>query len=29
MENLTLCPRTVAEVEAVMSGAPWPPAGKQ
>ena len=25
MENLTLCPRTVAEVEAVMRGAPWPP----
>lgn len=24
-ENLTVCPRTVAEVEAVMAGAPWPP----
>ncbi len=24
--NLTLCPRTVAEVEAVMAGGPWPPA---
>ena len=24
-ENLTHCPRTVADVEAVMSGAPWPP----
>lgn len=24
--NFTLCPRTVAEVEAVMSGGPWPPA---
>ena len=29
MENLTLCPRTVAEVEAVMAGAPWPPADKE
>ena len=28
MENLTLCPRTVAEVEAVMRGAPWPPEDK-
>jgi len=25
VENLTLCPRTVAEVEAVMAGGPWPP----
>ena len=24
--NFTLCPRTVAEVEAVMAGGPWPPA---
>jgi len=24
MENFTVCPRTVAEVEAVMAGAPWP-----
>ena len=24
--NLTTCPRTVAEVEGVMTGAPWPPA---
>lgn len=24
--NLTLCPRTVAEVESVMAGGPWPPA---
>ena len=24
MESLTLCPRTVAEVEAVMRGATWP-----
>ena len=23
--NYTLCPRTVAEVEGVMAGAPWPP----
>ena len=28
MENLTLCPRTVADVEAVMRGAPWPPEDK-
>ena len=25
-ENLTLCPRTVAEVEAVMRNGEWPPA---
>jgi Xaa-Pro dipeptidase len=25
IENMTRCPRTVAEVEAVMAGAPWPP----
>lgn len=24
--NLTLCPRTIEEVESVMSGGPWPPA---
>jgi Xaa-Pro dipeptidase len=24
-ENLTICPRTVEEVEAVMNGAKWPP----
>jgi hypothetical protein len=24
--NFTLCPRTVAEVESVMAGGPWPPA---
>jgi Xaa-Pro dipeptidase len=23
--NFTLCPRTVAEVESVMAGGPWPP----
>lgn len=27
MENLTLCPRSAKEVEAVMAGAPWPPPG--
>ena len=26
VENLTLCPRTVDEVEAVLSGGAWPPA---
>jgi Xaa-Pro dipeptidase len=26
-ENLTTCPRTVNEVESVMSGGPWPPLG--
>jgi len=26
VENLTLCPRTVAEVEAVLAGGAWPPA---
>ena len=26
VENLTLCPRTVAEVEAVLAGGEWPPA---
>ena len=25
MDNFTVCPRSVAEVEAVMAGAPWPP----
>ncbi|KAL3928012.1 MAG: hypothetical protein SGPRY_002571 [Prymnesium sp.] len=25
VENYTLCPRTIAEVEAVMSGGAWPP----
>jgi Xaa-Pro dipeptidase len=24
MDNLTVCPRSVADVEAVMAGAPWP-----
>ena len=24
-ESLSTCPRTVAEVEAVMAGGPWPP----
>jgi len=24
-ENLTICPRTVEEVEGVIAGAPWPP----
>ena len=26
-ENLTVCPRTIAEVESVLSGGPWPPEG--
>jgi Xaa-Pro dipeptidase len=26
VDNLTLCPRTVAEVEAVLAGSAWPPA---
>ena len=25
IENLTACPRTVEEVEAVMAGGKWPP----
>jgi Xaa-Pro dipeptidase len=25
-ENLTTCPRTIAEVESVLAGGPWPPA---
>lgn len=28
-ERLASVPRTVAEVEAVMAGAPWPPAAEQ
>ena len=26
MDNYTLCPRTIDEVEAVMAGGTWPPA---
>lgn len=26
IDNLTLCPRTVSEVEAIMRGGEWPPA---
>lgn len=26
VDNLTVCPRTVDEVEGVMAGGPWPPA---
>ena len=26
VENFTLCPRTVEEVESVMAGGEWPPA---
>ena len=26
VENLTLCPRTIDEIEDVLAGGPWPPA---
>jgi Xaa-Pro dipeptidase len=29
VENLTLCPRTVTEIEEVMAGGQWPPVADQ